>query len=119
MGTWGEGVFDNDAACDFRSDIKEMEPEEAKQELLREIRGFGDDYDVEDIDLLLAGVAMLTERLAAGGEKASKLLDAAKLKKQCLKIFDRDFDQLQPAEGHKEGRRKVIVDTFDALAKCG
>jgi len=117
MGTWGAGVFENDAAADFRSDIDGMDPDEAIGALIEEITNFGDDYDVEEIDMIVAGVAMLDERLKKAKKKVPNSLDVAEMKATCLEIFDRDFDQLEPAEGFKDERRKVIVETFDSLAK--
>jgi hypothetical protein len=84
-----------------------------------EIEGFmkSDSVGVEDLDQILACVAIrvaLVERCSASppGEEEAKALRA-----KALTIFDREIDDLAPVEGHKEARRKVIADTLDELVR--
>ena len=116
MGTWGEGVFDNDAAGDLQADIEDMSDKEAEAELIKELQSAVDDADdisVEDTELLLAAVALLQELYERTGKRPPVTLDRQALRPLMLDVYDREIDGLEPAEGFKEARRKVMQETLD------
>jgi hypothetical protein len=114
MGTWGEGVFDNDAAADLKSDMEELSDDAAEAELLDFIQSsFDDDISVEDTEELLAAVALLHALYERTEDRPPATLDRPALRTMMLEIYDREIDGLEPAEGFKEARRKVMQDTLD------
>lgn len=111
MGAWVAGNFDNDTALDMLGAVTGV--------IDPEIEGFmkSDSVVVEDLDQIVACVAIrvaLVERCSALPPSED---EAKALRGKVLDIFDREFDELEPAEGHKEARRKAIVDTLDELVR--
>jgi hypothetical protein len=111
MGTWSAGNFDSDAAQDVLAEV--TGPVDA------EIEGFmnSDTVGVEDLDQILACVAIklaLVEQCTASPPSEE---EANELRAKVLEIFDREFDGLEPVAGHKDARRKVIVDTMDRFVQ--
>jgi hypothetical protein len=102
MGTWAEGNFDNDASLDFVSDIarelrKEMSPTD----------------EVEDLDLVMAAVAMLKALVEHCHAPAPEREEIESLKTDVLALYDEQIDGLEPQGDFKEKRRAVIQKTFD------
>src|SRR5262249_15620780 len=109
MGTWGDGVFDSDAACDVRD-----------EELMR-LRSYFQahvetgDFRVEDIEHFVAALAMYTVLLKHCGGEPPPAAAVRFWRDKMLEVFDRDFDQLDPSGQGKGPRRLVIERTFADL----
>lgn len=109
MGTWGAGNFDSDAALDIRDEVAGI--------VEGEIRGFMSSGSacVEDLDQVLACVAIKVSLIEQCSLAPSNRAEALALREKVVKLFDADFEKLEPAEGHMEERRKVITETLDRL----
>ena len=119
MGTWGEGVFDNDAAADFQADIEELSDKDAEAELLKEIQSAlhdPDDVCVEDTETLLAAAALLQDLCERTSKRPPASLDRAAFRTLMLDVYDREIDGLEPSPGFKEARRAVMQETLDRFA---
>jgi hypothetical protein len=102
MGTWAEGNFDNDYALDFVGDIaNEVAGEMSAPEM------------VEDVDLVMAAVAVRKALVEHCHAPAPKHAEIEKLKLAVLAVYDKEIDGLDPGEEYKEKRRAVIEKTFD------
>ena len=106
MGTFGAGNFDNDAALDLVSSVLEV--------ATTEIEAFcdSDDVGVEDLEAIMAAVAIhlvLDEHCRAG---APKVEFALRLRDKALAIFDEEIAELDPSGEFAAERRAVLVDTF-------
>lgn len=103
MGAWDAGNFDNDTAMDFVHDIV--------SEIQKELKA---PECVEDVDLVMAGVAMLSALVSECSAYADR--DAlVTLRQSILSIYDEEIDGLQPTPEYKLQRRVAIEDTFNTL----
>jgi hypothetical protein len=106
MGTFAEGIFDNDSAFDLVTDVarevaKEMTPPD----------------EVEDIPLVMGAVVIhrtLVEHCRAPAPARDKI---ESLKSAVLELYDAKVDGLRPAADFKAARRAVIVNVFDDYLK--
>ncbi|HWB52772.1 MAG TPA: hypothetical protein VG722_01205 [Tepidisphaeraceae bacterium] len=102
MGAWAERNFDSDEALDYVDEVAHgvasaiSVPEEA-----------------EDIDLVMAAVAVRMTLVEHCHASKPRLSEIEALRDAVLAVYDEKIDGLDPEPGYKEGRRKVIVDTFD------
>ena len=104
MGTWGSGVFDSDAAGDFVADIA--------REVARELHP---PEEIEDIDIILAAVAMTTALVTHCGAPRPDRGEIVRLRAGVLKVYDDQVDGLEATLKFRTERRKVIERTFDEL----
>ena len=112
MGTWGVGVFENDAALDFINAEIDRHVS-AVEDILADESRFRLDEDAEGelmprVELL----ALLCER--CGGVLPSKL-DIGTWKTRYLEMYDEQIDALEPADDYKQQRRVVIAEAFNRL----
>lgn len=126
MGTWAEGVFENDAAVDHVYDLLDKMIEQI-------LKTVGDpvklEPDEDDSNILLCNVDLLgvvadhvCRQVWSSGtwDIRGPLLPAAEeilaWKAAYLMVWDRAIDGLDPSPAYKTGRRAQIVAAFDRLA---
>jgi hypothetical protein len=112
MGTWGPGNFENDAALDMVEEVLAV--------ATTEIEAFcsSDRVGIEDLDDILAGVAVHLVLYKHCNASAPDLDLAASLRKKALRIFDEQIDSLDPQDDFKEQRRAAIAETLDSYEKA-
>jgi hypothetical protein len=106
MGTFGAGNFESDAALDLVAKTRAV----AESELTAFLDS--DDVGVEDLERVMAAVAIhlvLDEHCGAG---APEVDFAIRLRDKALAIFDEEMPELDPDGEFARERRTVIVDTF-------
>ena len=109
MGTWGYGNFDSDAACNLR--------DEELRRLWADIQSSFESgaFRVEDLDILMAALAMYTAILKhCGGEPPEPQAVRAWLD-QVLRVFDEKIEGLDPTGPFRQPRREIIRQTFAEL----
>jgi hypothetical protein len=113
MGTFGPGVFDNDAAMDTRDDVTNYII--AGLEDFLGVANFG----VEETESVVAYVALLTGLIETCRARGPGLQEATAWQNKVLEAFDNKIDRMGPAPRFKAERRAVIVATFERfLAVC-
>src|SRR5262249_40664779 len=116
MGTWGPSNFENDAALDLVEDVLKGATTEVEAFCASGRAG------VEDLDAILAAVAV---HLALHGQcnaSAPTLELVATLREKVLRIYDEEIDSLNPQDDYKVQRRATIEDTlrrYEAAAREG
>ena len=106
MGTFGAGNFESDAALDLVAETRAV-TERALTAFLD-----SDDVGVEDLERVMAAVAIhlvLDEHCGAG---APEVDFAIRLRDKALAIFDEEMPELDPDGEFAAERRTVIVETF-------
>ena len=106
MGTFGAGNFESDAALDLVAETRAV-TEGALTAFLD-----SDDVGVEDLERVMAAVAIhlvLDEHCGAG---APEVDFAIRLRDKALAIFDEEMPELDPDGEFAAERRTVIVETF-------
>lgn len=106
MGAWGSGNFENDAALDMVEGVLAV--------AMTEIEAFcsSDRVGVEDIDDIMAGVAIhlaLHEHCSASAPDSDL---ARTLREKVLRIYDEQIDSLAPGADYKAERRARLVETL-------
>jgi hypothetical protein len=111
MGTFGPGNFENDAALDMRGAVCHV--------VETELGGFlrAEESDVEELEEIVACVAIKIALIEQCGLGPPSRDEAVALRTKILDLFDRDFEQLEPAEGFAEERRQVIAETLDKFVR--
>jgi hypothetical protein len=102
MGAWAEGNFDNDTALDLVAGVAKDMANESKLP-----------SDVEDIDLVMAAVAVRKALVEHCRAPKPKIAEIEALKASVLALYDENIDDLDPDPDYKTGRRQVIAETFD------
>ena len=108
MGAWGAGVFDNDEAMDVLTDASAV--------ATTEIQGFYDNRDrcgFEDIDCVLACIAIQTSLITGCGAEPPTRTYAETIRDRMLEIYDNEVDDHDPEPEYKIERRKCLHDTLD------
>ncbi|MFF1906730.1 DUF4259 domain-containing protein [Kitasatospora sp. NPDC058218] len=116
MGTWGSGNFDSDTAADHLSELTGRLLDEVERAMS------GDRVELEPDEYW--GVAVpcnleLLHLIASRHYVGAGLPSAATIegwKADFMAVWERSIDGLEPAPGHKEERRAVLLRTFDGLA---
>ncbi|MEU5402844.1 DUF4259 domain-containing protein [Streptomyces sp. NPDC005963] len=116
MGAWGTGNFENDTAADHLSILTDRLITEVADAMA------GDPVEIEPDEYW--GVAVpanleLLSLLARQGYVGASLPEAEVIegwKKTYMAVWEGSIDGLAPAPGHKDGRRTVLIRTFDELA---
>lgn len=116
MGTWGSGNFDSDTAADHLSELTGRLLDEVERAMS------GDRVELEPDEHW--GVAVpcnleLLHLIASRHYVGAGLPAAATIegwKADFMAVWERSIDGLEPAPGHKEERRAVLLRTFDGLA---
>ena len=114
MGTWGSGNFENDAALGLVEDVLKS--------ATSEVEAFcaSDRVGIEDLEEIVAGVAIhlaLHEHCHATAPKLNLVLG---LREKILRIYDEQVDSLDPQDDYKAQRRATIADTlrrYEAAAR--
>jgi hypothetical protein len=85
----------------------------------REPGGFvgADEPDVEELEQIVACVAIKIALIEQCGLGKPSREDAIALRTKILDLFDRDFEELEPAEGFAGERRMVNAGTLDKLLR--
>ena len=112
MGSWGPGLFENDAALDLVGDVLEVAESEIKAFCTAE------DPDVEGFQEILAAVAIhlvLCEKCEA---TAPELELSQRLREKVLSLYDQQIDELQPNEDYKRARRAVIAEALNRYVEA-
>lgn len=112
MGTWGEGIFENDAALDAVEHVLETATNEIEAFCLSDRCG------IEDIEAVMACVAVhlaLHERCDAS---APDLKVAIAMRKRVLAVYDEQIDSLDPDADYREARRRTLVETLDRYERA-
>jgi|SRR6185437_6367962 len=112
MGTWGVGIFENDAALDF-----------INAEIGRHVRAieeiFADDtrlrLDEDAEGELMPRIELLVLLCEHCNGALPDNLDIRAWKARYLTMFDEQIDGLEPADDYKQHPRTVIADAFDRL----
>lgn len=107
MGAWGAGVFDNDEALDVLTDASKV--------ATTEIDGFFNNLDrvnFEDIDCVLACIAIQTALITACGAPRPTKAYAESIHRRMLEIYDSEIDDYEPEPEYRESRRAVIAETL-------
>ncbi len=112
MGTWGAGIFENDAALDFINDEIDRHVR-AIEEIFADESRFRLDEDAESELMARVGILVLLCEHCSGALPGN--LDIRAWKARYLTMFDEQIDRLEPADGYKQQRRAVIADSFDRL----
>lgn len=109
MGTWGTGNFDRDSALELLHNVE--------QPIFDDIEAFMDSDRVEadDVDDIVAGVAIITALMEHCGGHVPEIETVARWREKCLTVYDEFIDELDPGEEYKSDRRQVIVDTLAKL----
>ena len=106
MGTWSAGNFQNDAALDFVEDVLKTATTEVEA-FSASPRG-----GIEDLDVVLAGMAIHLALHEHCNASAPNLDLALNLREKVLRIYDEQIDSLKPKDDHKAQRRAIIEDTL-------
>src|SRR5262245_26265019 len=106
MGTWGPGNFENDAALDM--------VEEVRAAATAEVEAFcgSDQVGIEDLDDILAGVAIHLALHEHCNASPPDLDVALNLREKALRIYDEQIDSLEPQGDYKAVRRATIAETL-------
>ena len=112
MGTWGTGNFQNDSANDYAGELVDTLSARIEECLADEECSPIDELGEAVIVPTVAILSLLHEHCNAAPPKAAVV---SAWKASYLAIYDEQIDDLEPKEGYKQGRRQVIVDTFDKL----
>jgi hypothetical protein len=126
MGTWAEGIYENDVAADHVYDLLDRLVEQIKEAVADPVRLLPDE---DDSPILLANVDLL--RLISThvhkqvwftwGIRGPMLPDADTIlawRSKYLAAWDEAIDGLDPQGDYKRKHRQVIVKTFDRLAEA-
>lgn len=81
MGAWGDGVFENDDACDFLSEVESAEPEKRSALIFQVLRGVVDHCGYLEVDqgnIAIAAAALVAaarsgELAGAAGERSASI----------------------------------------------
>jgi hypothetical protein len=125
MGTWAEGVYENDTAADYIYGVIDKMLEQIQQAIDDPVKL---EPDEEDSQVLLCNidlVAMLAAHVYrqvwfTWGIRGPLLPSAEKAlewKAKYLAVWDRTIDGLDPDPEYKTGHRAQIVAAFDRLAE--
>ena len=107
MGAGGPGNFDNDCAMDFVIEFAQQLEKEATPP----------PACAEDIDLIMAAVAMLSALVSECHAYIEDKEAMYRLRDAVLAVYDAEIDGLEPTVRYKKERRKVIEDTFRTFLK--
>jgi len=109
VGTFGPGIFENDAALDASADIS--------KHLESIITEFLDDVQIEDTESAMGYIAILISvvRDCRGVPPESDKVQT--WQRAILGAYDAEIDDLDPKPGYKEARRAVLEATFDELLR--
>jgi hypothetical protein len=114
MGTWGSGNFENDGALDFVGDvIKEFSD---RIERLFEEEEAADIDEVGEAELVPM-VRLITVICGESGGVPPKRARVETWKRQYLRIYDDQIEELDTEGAFADERRAVIEHTFDELLK--
>ena len=112
MGNWGPGNFDSDAALEMAEVVLKV--------ATSEIEAFcaSARVSVEDLDDIMAGVAIHLTLHEHCNASAPNLALVRKLRKKVLRLYDKGIDSLEPAADYKRRRRAPIVKTLDRYERA-
>jgi hypothetical protein len=125
MGTWAEGVFENDAAADYVYDLLDKMIEQILKTVVDPVKL---EPDEDDSALLLCNVDLLGvvadhvyRQVWPTWNIRGPLLPPAEeilaWKAAYLEVWDRTIDGLDPHPAYKTGHRAQIVAAFDRLTE--
>ena len=125
MGTWAEGIYENDTAADHVYGLLDTLIEQILKTVTDPVRM---EPDEDDSSILLCNVDLLRvladhvyrEVWATWSIRGALLPDAEEVlswKAAYLEVWDRGIDGLDPTPDYKTGRRARIVAAFDQLAE--
>ena len=108
MGTWGAGVYENDAALDWVGDLIES--------LSKGINKDIGDFDEGSGDELLAAIDTIAVLCAHSGGAPPKPAEIDGWRDSYFRCFDSYITGLTPDPEYVESQRRVIGDVFSRLA---
>ncbi|WP_405759406.1 DUF4259 domain-containing protein [Streptomyces sp. NBC_01420] len=118
MGTWGAGNFDSDTAADHLSGLVERLVAEVGEAMGGDPVGIEpDEYDGVAVPCNLELLLLLHERGWVGVSLPAPEVVRG-WRDAYLAVWERTIDGMGPADGFKDERRAVLVDTFDRLAEA-
>ena len=112
MGTWGEGVFDNDGASDYVADLVEQMEARIEQILADDDRST---LDEEGDSVLVPTVELIYLICSHVNTPTPRLAVIKRWQEKYLSIYDDQIDNFEPQPEYKLKRRVVIEDTFQRL----
>lgn len=118
MGTWGSGNFESDTARDYLSSFMDRLVTEVAEVM------DGDPVEIEPDEYwgvaLPCQLELLTVLVRAGHTSDTPLRPEAveRWKARFMAVWEDTIDGLEPAPGHKEERRAVLIRTFDELTEA-
>lgn len=126
MGTWGEGIYQNDMAIDHVYDLLDRLVEEIEQTVADPVRMEPDEDDsrrmLANLDLLfLISEHVYRQVWDTWSIRGPMLPDAGTIldwKAKYLMTWDAGIDGLDPRGEYKRKHRPIIVATFDQLAQA-
>ncbi|WP_329488660.1 DUF4259 domain-containing protein [Kitasatospora sp. NBC_01246] len=116
MGTWGSGNFDSDAAADHLGEFTARLIGEVEQAMAGDrVELEADEYWGTAVPCNLELLHLIASRHYVGaGLPAAATIEGWKA--DFMAVWEQSIDGLEPAPGHKEERRAVLLRTFDDLA---
>ncbi|MFF1795724.1 DUF4259 domain-containing protein [Kitasatospora sp. NPDC086009] len=116
MGTWGSGNFDSDAAADHLGEFTARLIGEVEQAMAGDrVELEADEYWGTAVPCNLELLHLIASRHYVGaGLPAAATIEGWKA--DFMAVWEKSIDGLEPAPGHKEERRAVLLRTFDDLA---
>ncbi|MFB6817801.1 DUF4259 domain-containing protein [Streptomyces sp. NPDC056347] len=116
MGTWGSGNFDSDTAADHLSDITGRLIARIAEAMAGDPVGLEpDEYDGVTVPCDIELLCLIAEQGHVGAGVPEPEVVAG-WRRTFMDVWERTIDGLEPAPGHKEGRRAELTRTFDRLA---
>ncbi len=109
MGSGGPGNFDNDVACDLRQDVL--------GELKRDLEQDFTKFELDDVDLQMGRIAMMSGIVKACGGSAATRHEVARWRTLILGVLDQKIDGFSTPNDDESirARRDVIQHTLDSL----
>ena len=107
MGAWGTDNFENDTALDVVASVRDK----ATSDIIEFCAT--DHPQVEDLDMVLAEVAIHIALCQHCRAPAPDHTLAVILRDKVLKTYDQQIDGLSPSPDYKRQRRVTIVETLD------
>jgi hypothetical protein len=125
MGTWAEGIYENDTAADYVYGVIDKMLEQIQQAIDDPVKLEPDEDDRQillcNIDLVAVLAAHVYSQVWFTWSIRGPLLpDAGKVlewKAKYLAVWHQMIDELDPDPEYKAGHRRQIVATFDRLAE--